>query len=73
MKPELKQHYESEIARLKGKVFQLEADKAALESTFMRVCREAIDALPLGGMATFNILHPHTAKGKIEMMGGKNV
>jgi hypothetical protein len=73
MKPELKQHYESEIARLKGKVFQLEADKAAIESTFMRVCREAIDALPLGGMATFNILHPHTAKGKIEMMGGKNV
>ena len=72
MKPELKQHYESEIARLKGKVFQLEADKAAIESTFMRVCREAIDALPLGGMATFNILHPHTAKGKIEMMGGKN-
>jgi hypothetical protein len=72
MKPELKQHYESEIARLKGKVFQLEADKAAIESTFMRVCREAIDALPLGGMATFNILHPHTAKGKIEMMGGKD-
>jgi hypothetical protein len=73
MKPELKQHYESEIARLKGKVFQLEADKAAIKSTFMRVCREAIDALPLGGMATFNILHPHTAKGKVEMMGGKNV
>jgi hypothetical protein len=72
MKPELKQHYESEIARLKGKVFQLEADKAAIESTFMRVCREAIDALPLGGMATFNILHPHTAKGKVEAMGGKN-
>jgi hypothetical protein len=72
MKPELKQHYESEIARLKGKVFQLEADKAAIESTFMRVCREAIDALPLGGMATFNILHPHTAKGKVEMMGGKD-
>lgn len=73
MKPELKQHYESEIARLKGRVFQLEADKAALESTFMRVCREAIDAMPLGGMATFNILHPHTAKGKVELMGGKDV
>ena len=73
MKPELKQHYESEIARLKGRVFQLEADKAALESTFMRVCREAIDSMPLGGMATFNILHPHTAKGKVELMGGKDV
>lgn len=72
MKPELLQHYQSEIARLKGKVFQLEADKAVIESTFMRVCREAIDALPLGGMATFNILHPHTAKGKVEMMGGKD-
>jgi hypothetical protein len=73
MKPELKQHYESEIARLKGRVFQLEADLSSTQSDFMRVCREAIDAMPLGGMATFNILHPHTAKGKVEGMGGKNV
>jgi hypothetical protein len=73
MKPELKQHYESEIARLKGRVFQLEADLSSTQSDFMRVCREAIDAMPLGGMATFNILHPHTAKGKVELMGGKDV
>ena len=72
MKPELKQHYESEIARLKGKVFQLEADLASTQSDFMRVCREAIDALP-DPMAAFSILHPHTAKGKVEGMGGKNV
>ena len=73
MKPELKQHYESEIARLKGRVFQLEADLSSTQSDFMRVCREAIDSMPMGGMTTFNILHPHTAKGKVEGIGGKDV
>ena len=71
MKPELKQYYDSEIARLKGKVFQLESDLAATQSDFMRVCREAIDVLP-DQMAAFKILHPHTAKGKVEAMGGKD-